>query len=97
MRTRIALSISLMAFCGGLCLFAQVKEFRPVTEAMLRPTAEEFRETSRSMATRFLRQREMHTSLPWMLGQGRSCGTLKLPIHNSGTNTHRDRSSFEAR
>jgi len=32
MRTRIALSISLMACWGGIYLFAQVREFRPVTQ-----------------------------------------------------------------
>ena len=36
MRTRIALSISMMACWGGIYLFAQVREFRPVTEAALR-------------------------------------------------------------
>jgi PQQ-dependent dehydrogenase (methanol/ethanol family) len=36
MRRLIALSISMMAFFGGVYLFAQVREFRPVTEAALR-------------------------------------------------------------
>jgi alcohol dehydrogenase (cytochrome c) len=36
MRRRIALSISMMAFFGGVYLFAQVREFRPATEAALR-------------------------------------------------------------
>ena len=36
MRRRIALSISMMTFFGGVYLFAQVREFRPVTEAALR-------------------------------------------------------------
>src|SRR5215475_11649202 len=35
MKTRI-LSLSMIALCGGVWLFAQVKEFHPVTEAMLR-------------------------------------------------------------
>jgi alcohol dehydrogenase (cytochrome c) len=39
MRTRNALSISLLGLLSGVCLFAQVKEFRPVTEAMLRNPA----------------------------------------------------------
>src|SRR6267143_1883944 len=39
MRTRIALSISIMMVLGSLWLMAQVKEFRPVTEAMLRNPA----------------------------------------------------------
>src|SRR5262249_50078544 len=38
MRKRIALSISLLAFCS-VWLFAQVREFRPVSEAMLRNPA----------------------------------------------------------
>src|SRR5262245_17249050 len=38
MRKRIALSISLLAFCS-VWLFAQVREFRLVTEAMLRNPA----------------------------------------------------------
>jgi len=36
MRTRIAISMSMIAFWGGVYLFAQVREFRPVTEAALR-------------------------------------------------------------
>src|SRR5215510_14755219 len=36
MRTRIALSMSMIAIWGGVYLFAQVREFRPVTEAALR-------------------------------------------------------------
>ena len=36
MRLRIALSISIAALSGSLWLFAQVKDFRPVTETMLR-------------------------------------------------------------
>src|SRR5262245_10031783 len=38
MKTRI-LSLSMIALCGGVWLFAQVKEFHPVTEAMLRNPA----------------------------------------------------------
>ena len=36
MRTRYVFSISLVILVGILCLFGQVKDFRPVTEAMLR-------------------------------------------------------------
>ena len=36
MRTRYVFSISLIILVGILCLFGQVKDFRPVTEAMLR-------------------------------------------------------------
>jgi len=39
MRTRYTLSISLVIVVGILCVFAQVKEFRPVTETMLRNPA----------------------------------------------------------
>jgi len=39
MRTRYVFSISLVILVGILCVFAQVKEFRPVTEAMLRSPA----------------------------------------------------------
>ena len=39
MRTRYVFSISLVIVVGILCVFAQVKEFRPVTEAMLRSPA----------------------------------------------------------
>src|SRR2546425_9043492 len=39
MTMRNALSISIMALLGGVCLLAQVKEFRPVTEAALRNPA----------------------------------------------------------
>src|SRR5213594_2978229 len=40
MRTRYVFSISLIILVGILCLFGQVKDFRPVTEAMLRnPTS----------------------------------------------------------
>src|SRR5436190_3612375 len=41
MRTRYTLSISLVIVVGILCVFAQVKEFRPVTETMLRNPAPE--------------------------------------------------------
>src|ERR1700692_3225470 len=39
MKTRVALSISLTVLVGHLWLGAQVKDFRPVTEAMLRNPA----------------------------------------------------------
>src|SRR5258706_1246113 len=39
MKPRYALSISIAALSGSLWLFAQVNEFRPVTEAMLRNPA----------------------------------------------------------
>src|SRR5438552_12677174 len=39
MRARLACSISIMVMVGSLWLMAQVKEFRPVTEAMLRNPA----------------------------------------------------------
>src|SRR6266436_7976538 len=39
MRKRIVPSISIVVLMGSLWVFAQVKEFRPVTEAMLRNPA----------------------------------------------------------
>ena len=39
MRTRLACSISIMVMLASLWLMAQVKNFRPVTEAMLRNPA----------------------------------------------------------
>src|ERR1700719_3490059 len=39
MRLRYALSISIAVLSGGLWLFAQVRDFHPVTEAMLRNPA----------------------------------------------------------
>src|SRR5262245_61483913 len=39
MSVRNAVSISILALFGVICLFAQAREFRPVTEAMLRNPA----------------------------------------------------------
>jgi hypothetical protein len=55
------------------------------------------RETSRSMATRFLEPRATRISSLSRRGQENGCGTLRSPIPSWGTNTRPAQLSFAAR
>src|SRR5436309_4580402 len=73
MTTRIAVSLGLALTCGGLMATAQVKDFRPVTEAMLRnPAAGDWLNWRRtdnawgfSPLDQITRQNVQHLQLAW--------------------------------